>query len=130
MIILEVIFIPSCNKALLQVEDLNQVAVSRSVLSKGVEHWMDIRAFVLIEIISRMCEVIGCEIISILIKTIHEDDFNMTNDLRVIAPPVRGIRSRQWGPINSRKVSSGGVGFWTDFRLERDCCAEEVEELE
>jgi len=44
---------------------------------------MDIRAFGLIEVISRMCEVICCEIISILFESILEDYFNMTNEFRI-----------------------------------------------
>jgi len=87
------------------------MALSCRILSEGEEHWMDIRAFGLIEIISRMCEIIGCEIISILIEAIHEDDFNMTNEARISAESLMGISFRQWGPINSLEVPSGGVGF-------------------
>jgi hypothetical protein len=111
MVILEVIFIPSRHETLLQVEHLNLLALSCCVLSIGVENWMDIRALGLIEIISRMCEVIGCEIISILIEAIHENDFNMTNEVRIIAESLMGISFWQWGPINSLDVPCGGVGF-------------------
>jgi hypothetical protein len=111
MVILEVIFIPSGDETLLQVEHLNLLALSCGVLSEGEKHWMDISALGLIEIISRMCEVIGCEIISILIEAIHEDYFNMTNEVRIIAESLMGISSRQWWPINSLDVPCGGVGF-------------------
>lgn len=78
MFVLEVIFVPSGDEALLQVEDLNLFTVSGCIMFVRKQHRMNICASVLVKIICRMCKVIRREIISILIETVHEDDFNMT----------------------------------------------------